>query len=277
MKRFFLVIFFYLLSPSIDAGDSLSGKAFISNSDYTSVFRFGPFELIETGGHVAGTSALATDFIKSTYRLGGTRIDVFIARLLDANKIDAESSARLAYSAFVTVNRMAGNPPVSRISIYLVPENRLFDISHRSWSIRGRNSVVYPIPVDSFGNYSRELVRNVSHELFHAWVGVRERSQFYNELGAVTMENCAELDAFGFASKLDKTILNQEKINLLTKPGSVERIVLKAKYGQDTRLDQLFIDKVIRKNEPSADLLESLCADRARQALLPDMSGERKP
>ena len=222
--------------------------------------------LIETYGEVGDGPAYTGKWQQQSYReQGGLRVVVHAAKL---NDINGQRIADLARLAFDSVSRLAGKPPVSEIKLYLTPPNTSYAVRHRSWAIGPHHSVAYVI-TSREESYENDVARTVAHELFHTWVNGEQSSQFDNELGAATIENCAEMDAFGYATQLDKTKVDSANVDRLAGDvTSVAKYTLVARYGPDTPLDSLFVHGTIKQGTANADLLYALCKDRAKKAVL---------
>ena len=220
--------------------------------------------LIETYGQVGNGSAYTGKWQQQSYReKGGLRVVVHAAKFDDIN---GPRIAYLAALAFDTVSRIAGKPPVNEIELYLTPPNTSYAVRHRSWAIGPHHSVVYAITSQE-GGYEDDVSRTVAHELFHTWVGNEQRSQLDNELGAATIENCAEMDAFGYAMQLDKSKVDATNVErLVGDVAPAAKYTLAARYGSDTPLDSLFVDGTIKRGTPGADALYALCKVRATKA-----------
>ena len=168
--------------------------------------------------------------------------------------------------AFGTVKNLAGTPPVKRVELYLVPSGYSYSVDHRSWSFASGHSVAFVIPQDD-PDFSHTSVRTVAHELLHAWVGPHATSSASNELAAATMENCAELQAFGFANELDKSPVNPADLGRLSGESNAMRATLQARYKDDPALDYLFLDGKVRASDSNAVALYTLCRQRAAAAV----------
>jgi hypothetical protein len=258
-----------LLAPAVDASDTGSragSHPYISSSQSTLVWSIGPLELVETNGDIVGSEEYTKGFSKYSREFpDGLAVDIYSPSFTPAQAPDAEQLADFTDSAFRTIIRMAGRPPVKQISIYVVPSGNSFHIKQKSWSVRKRHNTSYALTMDT-PDIGRSLVRTVAHELFHTWVGIRQTSQENNELGAVTMENCAEIDAFASARQLDKSIVNDSARQGLASQDSAAHFTLEARYGRDLDLDGMFSNGVISKGDEGALLIENLCRVRATKA-----------
>ncbi len=239
-------------------------KSYVSSTETTYIWKYLGIRLIVTHGQVGEGPPYTGNWRRQSFREDGS-LHVVVHTATFAT-IDAASIAKLAEDAFATVTRIAGKPPIRKIELYLTPPGTSYAISHRSWAIGSNNSVAYVVsPLD--GGYEHNVSRTVAHELFHTWVGLDQRSQMDNELGAATIENCAELNAFGYARQLDKSPVDNTDLNQLAGSSPVARYTLMARYAADPQLDDLFINGEIRRGTPQASALMTLCRERARHAL----------
>jgi hypothetical protein len=267
MDRKTLLVALFLLSTVAGAQDAPAqslDRSYVSSSEMTYIWKYMGIRLIETYGQVGDGPPYTGKWKKQSFREEvGLRVVIHAATF---DNIDARRIADVARMAFDTVSRIAGKPPVSKIELYLTPHDTSYAVKLRSWAIGPHHSVAYAISSRD-GGYEDDVSRTVAHELFHTWIDGKQRSQFANELGAATIENCAEMDAFGYASQLDKSKVDSaNQARLVGDVAPPAKYTLAARYGADAPLDGLFMDKTIKRGTTNAEALDALCKARAKQA-----------
>lgn len=259
-ERFYAIaITFAMLCAPAQAQES-----YLSSGEMTWVWSFAGLEILETGGSVNGPTTYEGKWKVAEFSTS-PQITVELYETTKTN-LDVQRIAQLVQSAFDTVSDIAGRPPVDKIELYLVPSEYSFSVAHRSWSFRGRHTVAYAIREDA-SSFEHTTVRDVSHELFHAWVGTRSSSPLNNEMGAATIENCAEMRALGAALLLDKSVVKASNFSQLSATSHPLSTSMEARYQSDPALDDLFINGQVRASDANAGKLEALCRARARKAL----------